>query len=104
MGKLTLFGREIFGYEGRSEPISNLTNPKEWLLKVLGLDTASGVTVSAETSLTLPVYYAGLKIIGEDIAKISGGVFRKKGDNREPITHPVGDLIFSNPNKIINSF
>src|SRR3972149_4953804 len=104
MGKLTLFGREIFSYEGRSEPISNLTNPKEWLLKVLGMDTASGVTVSSETSLTLPVYYAGLKIIGEDIAKISGGVFRKKGDNRNLITYPVGILFFPNPKKIIISF
>jgi HK97 family phage portal protein len=68
------------------------------------MDTASGVTVSAETSLTLPVYYAGLKIIGEDIAKISGGVFKKQGVNRVPIDHVVGNLIFSNPSQIINSF
>jgi HK97 family phage portal protein len=106
MGKITIFGREFISWESRSTSVSpsSIKNPIEWLLQLFGMQTNSGVVVSPETALTLPVYYAGLKIIGEDIAKISGGVFRKDGENRTPISHPVGDLIFLNPNKIINSF
>lgn len=106
MGKISLFGREFISWEKRSSelPVSNLKNPAEWLLQLLGLQTQAGVTITPDTALTLPVYYAGLKIIGEDIAKISGGVFKKEGNNRVPVNHPIGDLIFQNPNAIHNSF
>jgi len=106
MGKINLFGREILSWESRSatSPISSIKNPQEWLQQLLGLFTSSGISVSPETALTLPVYYAGLKVIGEDIAKISGGVFKKEGINRIPVNHQSGDLLFTNPSKIINSF
>lgn len=97
-------GKEVFSIESRNEPVSNLKNPLEWLKLVFGNASSSGVNVNSENALTLPVYYGGLKVLGEDIAKIPGGTFKKEKGKRTPIDHISSDLIFKKANKYLNSF
>jgi len=104
--KISWRGKELFKIEFRSndEYVSSIKNPRGWLTQVMGNGTSSGISVNSENALTLPVYYGGLKVLSEDIAKIPGSVYKKDGKNRNEIVHPSNSLVYSKPNRVLNSF
>ena len=82
--------------------ISDIDNPALWLSDWSGgQSTQAGVSVSPESSLSLSAYYACIRSISEDIAKLPLSVHRRVSEReREPaIYHPAHDLVHSSPNE-----
>lgn len=66
--------------------------------------TVSGERVSATSALSLPTYYACIKVISEDIAKLPIGVFERTEDGRKPLRDgPIQELL-NFPNENMSSF
>lgn len=85
---------------------SNIRDPAEWLVHALGgQKTASGMRVNQHTAMTFAPYYAGLRAISEDVAKLPFKVFRRlQPRGKENITdHRVQKLIQVAPNRDMTS-
>ncbi|MBT8198946.1 MAG: phage portal protein, partial [Acidimicrobiia bacterium] len=80
---------------------TSFKDPAEWLLHSFGgKETTSGVRVSADSSLSLSVYYACIRNISEDIAKLPLRAFTPVGAGREAEPeHPVSILLNERPNE-----
>lgn len=81
--------------------ISDTRNPRMWLVNGLGgRRTTAGENVSHETALTLSAYWACLRVISEDVAKIPLHVYRERpGGGKDKATdHPVYRLLHRAPN------
>ncbi len=80
---------------------STLKDPALWLLDALGgRETTSGERINPEKSLTLSAYYACIRSISEDIAKLPFMVYRAlspRGKERVR-DHPVYPLLHHAPN------
>ena len=64
-----------------------------------GRKSSTGISVTPAKALTLPVFYACLRNIAEDIGKLPVSVFRRNGDSREKLPdHPVTALLNRQPN------
>jgi HK97 family phage portal protein len=101
---LRLFGKEIISTEHRDE-VSNLKDPKAWLLKVLGMESLTGVTVSQETALTYSAVWASVRVLSETLAMMPGGIFKKEGEARKSVPeHPAYRLIFQKPNALMTTY
>jgi HK97 family phage portal protein len=101
---LRLFGKEIISTEHRDE-VSNLKDPKAWLLKVLGMESLTGVTVSQETALTYSAVWASVRVLSETLAMMPGGIFKKEGEARKSVSeHPAYRLIFQKPNALMTTY
>ena len=63
------------------------------------METASGEVVNAVTALGLSAFFACMRNISEDEAKLPFHVHRRDGRNREPVPdHPVDYLLSTQPN------
>ena len=96
----------IIGGAIRASVVSDLQNPHAWLSSALGGSrvTKSGQDVGAATALTLPVYYAALRNISEDVGKLPFVLYERRGDKRTPVPeHPVYPLIHDEPNPEMSS-
>lgn len=90
--------------ESRND-VSSITNPKEWLLKVLGLESLTGINVTESTALTYSAVWACVRVLSETLAMMPGGVFQKQGNTRTPLPdHPAHSLIFRKPNNLMTSY
>ncbi len=95
--------RNLFsGPKKDAQLVSDLGNPAAWLLDHFnGFNTLSGENVSHETALQLDSYYACLRNISEDIAKLPFNIFQLVENGKKLVTtHPSQTLIhkFANPN------
>ena len=81
--------------------ISDLVNPKYWVYDALGVrDTSSGIVVNHDTSMNLAAYFACIRVIADDVAKIpldvlSEDQFEVRNLNK---SHPVCTLFRVKPN------
>ena len=57
--------------------ISDLLNPKNWLLNSFGSITTSGQTITPEKAMQLSAYFACIRVISEDLGKIPLIVYRR---------------------------
>lgn len=57
--------------------LSDLRNPQVWLTTWAGGQSVSGTTVTATTAMGLPAYYACIRNISEDIAKLPLITYRR---------------------------
>lgn len=75
----------IIGGLFRQSALSDIKSPTGWLLDVFGAGrkTASGTTVTAGAALTLPVYYAAVRNLSEDVAKVPLRLMRDNGRTKE---------------------
>lgn len=80
---------------------TNLQTPAEWLVDAWagGRKTVAGIRVTPEISNTYAAYFACVRVIMEDVAKLPISVFRDVNDGtREKIRdHPV-QAVLKNPN------
>lgn len=80
---------------------TNIQTPANWLINAWGggRQTVSGIRVTPEISNTYATYFACVRVIMEDVAKLPIGVFRDVDDGtREKIRdHPV-HAVLKNPN------
>lgn len=71
-----------------------------------GAATASGQSVSEQKSLTIPAFWAGVRLLSNDIAALPLGVFRRtEADGREPDRdHRVWPILHIEPNEDVTAF
>lgn len=81
--------------------ISDLRDERQWQPMGFMSDlTSSGIRINPQNALTLSAYFAGIRIISEDIAKLPFVTFRRLDRGKEPAPeHPVYPLLKSAPNE-----
>ncbi len=102
MGALATLFPAIFGSYGG---VSDMSNPALWLQDALGSRrTTSGESVTEATAMSLPAYFAGVRCISEDIAKLPFKVYKPLVRGKELIRdHPVNRLMNFSPNPEMTS-
>lgn len=88
----TNFLNKMPGVNINSQLLSGVSSPASWLIDGLrgGRAVLSGENVSGDSVLELPAYYAGIRNISEDIAKLPVDIFQitengKKKNNLNPL-------------------
>jgi HK97 family phage portal protein len=76
--------------------LSDLRHPTAWLKDLARVNpTTAGVTVSADTALTLPAYYSAVSLLAQTVAGLPRSVFKHlkpRGREKLPM-HPMAQLI-----------
>lgn len=87
--------------------MSALSNPSDDLYCALTggeRSTLSGVTVGPKTALTLSAYYAALRNVSDDIAKLPLILYRQLARGKERVPeHSVYRIIHDTPNGVVDS-
>lgn len=86
---------------------SNLATPEQWLVDWFkgGLETPAGIQVTEETALHYSPFFAGVRIISEDLGSLPFPLYRHldpKGKERAT-DHPVYTLIHDTPNPVMTA-
>lgn len=86
---------------------SNLATPEKWLVEWFkgGAQTPAGVMVTEETALHYSPFFAGVRILSEDLAGLPFPLYRHlepKGKERAT-DHPLYRLLHDAPNPIMSS-
>lgn len=64
-----------------------------------GRKSSSGMTVTAQSALSLSAYYAAIRNISEDVAKLPVKAIRRIGNTRQHVeAHPAGRILSRRPN------
>jgi HK97 family phage portal protein len=86
--------------------ISDLVNPKYWLTELYsGVTTASGQSITPYSATSVSAYYAAMRVISEDVAKLPLITYRRvrpRGKERAP-SHPYYDLLHLQPHPEIGA-
>lgn len=87
----------------RSTIGSTLTQPGEWLLRLLGRwkGAAAGIEIDELNALNLATVWACVTAVSQDLAKMPLGVYRvdpKTGAKTKAFDHPLYDLLRYEPN------
>jgi HK97 family phage portal protein len=79
---------------------SDLQTPSAWLLSwASGMRTSAGIAVGPVTAMTLPIYYACLRNISEDVGKLPLHTYRRMARGKErAVDHPAYALLHDAPN------
>lgn len=95
---LDQYGREI---EDRA--FSGTRDPEEWLLDAFGVTpSSSGERISPAVAMRITAFYACVRNISEDLAKLPKGIKRRDGKNRMDLPdHPVS-RVMRHPSKLMN--
>jgi len=68
----------------KRQRVSDLKNPKYWLLDALGVrESKTGVNVNEESAMKFGAVYACVRIIAEAIASLPLNVYRRVGEGKE---------------------
>ena len=86
----------------RTTPGTGLASPDSWLLRMLGLTsgTIAGVAVDEFSAMNLSTFWACVRNIAEDVAKLPVGVYRDGADRRSELRdEPLVFLMNRAPNE-----
>lgn len=102
MGYLKQMAKEI-----RSE-ISDLTNPREWFLKMLSqgsVQSDTGIDITDENALRVAAVFAAVTIISEDIAVPPLNIYKldRQGGKEVATEHRLYERLHFEPNQFQNS-
>ena len=81
-------------------------NPADWLVKLVGgKETASGVTINAQTSLTISTVWQAVNVIAGDVAQLPLETYKREEDgNRERDTdHAAYPILKRRPNRYMTA-
>lgn len=90
----------------KQSAVSDLRNPTAWLADALGgsRQTQAGQAVTPETALTLPIYFAAIRNLSEDVGKLPLCVYRTDGRVKSrDHSHPAYGLLHDSPNAEMSS-
>lgn len=90
----------------KQSAVSDLRHPTAWLTNAFGggRQTIAGQNVNPETALTLPIYYAALRNLSEDVGKLPLCVYQTEGKVKSRATgHPAYSLLHDQPNPEMGS-
>lgn len=81
----------------------NWYSAPQWISGGVGMKTASGKCVSSASAMAIPAYFACIRAISEDTAKLPLPVYRRLSAGRESVyDHPAAKAI-RNPNQLVSS-
>lgn len=99
---MSVFGFIGHGFKRAATAVSDLLNPRKWLVDYLGgIRTTSGESVTPQSALQLAVYFACLRNISEDVGKLPFVLYEldKTGKTKTRARdHVVYRLIHTAPN------
>lgn len=106
MGVITSFLENVGILQRSSQAPVSLANPSEWMYSMFGPKTKSGVSVNSESILTHVAFYACAKVLGESLACLPLGLFRKdkNGNVEEMVNDQRHRLVNSEPSDLYTSF
>lgn len=95
-----------WGSEQRSAtPESGFKSPLDWLQRLMGYDSGTGISVNEVTALKLSFVYGAVRNLAEDVAKLPMHLIVEKGNNRtRTYNHPAAYLVNMAPNELMNPF
>ena len=87
-------------------PSQSVSSDTGWIFRAIGGGTEAGVPVSEWTALTLPVVYACVSIIADNLAQLPLNVYRSlpNGGRELASGHPLQALLHDSPNEDMSSF
>lgn len=96
------------GWQGitlQSSALSDLRHPTAWLQNwALGGQTLSGINVSPESAYGLSAYFAAVRAISEDVAKLPLKTYRRLDRGKEVFPdHPLYPILHDAPNEFMSS-
>ena len=95
----------IFNFlKKRTTETTDLTNPKQWLLDILGGDTSSGQSVTEETSLKFTGVWSAVDLRSSLLASMPVNHFRIDDGKREALTDELYIVLAYRPNPYMNAF
>lgn len=100
-GALTSEPKASFG------PSQSFGDPSHWIVRAMGGGkTDSGIAVSEWSALTLPVVYACVSLIADNLAQLPLNVYRALPDGGREIVydHPLQAILHDSPNEDMTSF
>lgn len=86
---------------------TTLNAPDPWLTEALGgYQTASGITVNANTAIRLSSVFACVKVLVESLSQLPLHIYRKENGGRKvkAIDHPLYDILLNRPNNAMTPF
>ena len=98
----------FLNYALRLEKRSQLANPPQWLIEFFGggaFSQEAGVTVNTNSAMTVSAFFAGIRVLSEDISSLPWNTLRRlKGRGKEKArSHPVFGLLHDRPNDEMTS-
>lgn len=90
-----------FFRRGDKRSVTGTRHPRDpELVKLFGAYSPTGVHIDHDRSLSIPTYYACIKVLSEDIAKLPLGLYREVFDTRMKMReHDIHYLVSRRPNK-----
>lgn len=88
----------VFGRRAEQRFTAKTSDLVHWKEIYPWLETTAGERVTPQSALGLAAYFACVRNIAEDTAKLPLHVFRKQGQNRIPVDHEVDYLLNVAPN------
>ncbi len=97
-----LFQRNHPNSEKRFHPSQE---PPEWISARAGYDSATGISVTPESALSITAYWACIRVLAETLAMLPFGVFQKNGrERREASEHYLHTILHDQANPEMTSF
>jgi len=93
--------------EASTPLISTLSNPAEWLVRIIGGNTTfSGEHVTPETAILNSNVFTCASILGGDIGKLPIQVFRRTRDNgiQRDLKHPTAEILGVRANPYMSAY
>ncbi|WP_289009501.1 phage portal protein [uncultured Thermomonospora sp.] len=89
-----------------SGPLSGLATPEKWVEDWFsgGIVNSSGVRVDYDTALTYSAFFAGVRVISEDVAGLPLHLYQRlERGKRRATEHPLYTLLHDQPNPMMSS-
>ena len=80
--------------------------PPGWVMRLVGMDTAAGIDVNADTAMTSSAVYACVRILAESVASLPFITYRRLADGGKERAEDyfLYDLLHDAPNPEMTSF
>lgn len=99
--------RGLLRNAARSAMSSGLATPEKWVVEWFkgGDATTSGVSVSPDTALTYGPFFAGIRVLAEDVGSLPLHVYERlePRGKRRATDHPLYPLLHSTPNPLMTA-
>ncbi|MEU9972338.1 phage portal protein [Streptomyces sp. NPDC051014] len=90
----------------KSGPLSGVATPEKWVVDWVtgGLENSAGIRVDQETAMMYAPYFAGVRVISEDVGGLPLLMYERlaRGRERAP-KHPLYELLHDAPNDMMGA-
>ncbi|MFJ4687064.1 phage portal protein [Streptomyces sp. NPDC088789] len=90
----------------KSGPLSGVATPEKWVLDWVtgGMQSSSGVRVDQDTAMTYAPYFAGVRVISEDVGGLPLFMYEREARGKSrAASHPLYGLLHDAPNDMMGA-